>query len=459
MDPSETTLRAPGETERMRQELFSLALPVLVQHLLIFFVGFYDVYLAGKLGEAETSAIGVAAYVAWLAELLFGLVGVGTAAIVARAWGAGDFAEANRISARSLTVGLVFACGVFALLQVLASVFPMLLNMKGEQRTIAVDYLRIDACGQYFAGWTLIGAAALRGAGDMRSPLLVLTVTNVVNIAVSTACVWGCGPLPAMGVNGIVTGTVVARFCSAVVMAVLLFSGISRIHVRLPEFRWHRETVVRIARVCGPAALGGLGTFVGHFSFLMVVARLSPTGFDGAAFAAHVVGVRVEALSYLPVEAFGIAAATLVGQSLGAGRPDRAIRFGHEALRQCVGYAGLMTVLFFVFAPAIYAGMQSSAEVGLIGVPAFRLMAFYQIPNAIVIVYLYSLRGAGDTRFPMICSLTGNLLVRVSIGYLCGVVLQGGLFGAWIGMGADNILRALMAWWYYRLGRWVRVRV
>lgn len=458
MDASATAV-AESAPDHLRRDLFRLALPVLGEQLLAFCVGFYDVYLAGLLGKTETSAIGLAAYVSWLAYLIFSLVGAGTVAIVARAWGAGQFEDARRVAARSLTITIVFAGGVFLFLQGLASLFPILLNMEGNQRVIAVEYLRLDACGQFFSGWTLIGAAALRGSGDMRSPLLVLTVTNVVNVLVSTTCVWGWGPIPAMGVTGIVTGTVVAHVCGAGVMTAMLFSGLSRIHVRLSDFQFHRETILRILRIGGPAALGGMATFAGHFLFLMVIARLSSDGFEPATFAAHIVGIRVESLSYLPVEAFGIAAATLVGQSLGAGQIERARRVAHEALLQCVGYAGLMTLLFFVFAPTIYSRMQSSPEVTLVGVPAFRLMALYQIPNAVLIVYLNALRGAGDTRFPMLCSVVGNLLVRVSVGYTCGVLLNGGLFGAWIGMGADNILRALMASWRYQAGHWVNTKV
>ena len=113
--------------------------------------------------------------------------------------------------------------------------------MEGVQRDIAVEYLRMDAFGQFFAGWTMIGSAALRGAGDMRSPLLVLTVTNIVNVIVSTACLWGWGPLPEMGVTGIVTGTVTAHICGAAVMTAMLFSGTSRIQVRFAEFQFHRD--------------------------------------------------------------------------------------------------------------------------------------------------------------------------------------------------------------------------
>jgi len=459
MDEALISHESVDAPDHLRRDLFRLALPVLAQQFLAFCVGFYDVYLAGLLGKEETSAIGLSAYVSWLAYLLFNLIGTGTTAIVARSWGAGQFDDARRISARSLTITLVFAVAIFLLLQVTASLFPILLKMDGVQRKIAVEFLRLDACGQFFAGWTLIGAAALRGAGDMRTPLFVLAITNIVNVIVSTACLWGWGPFPEMGVTGIVTGTVVAQICGAIVMTIMLASGVSRIQLRLSEFGFHRETIQRILRIGGPAALGGAATFAGHFLFLMVISRLSTNGFDGAVFAAHVVGVRVESLSYLPVEAFGIAAATLVGQSLGAGEVERARRVANEAVRECTIYAGLMTVLFFVFAPTIYGQMQSSPEVALVGVPAFRLMALYQIPNAIVIVYLYALRGAGDSGFPMLCSLIGNLLVRVSVGYFCGVVLQGGLFGAWIGMGADNILRAIMAAWRYRAGRWVQIKV
>jgi MATE family multidrug resistance protein len=459
VDPAAESPSTSLAPDHLQRDLFRLALPVLAEQLLAFCVGFYDVYLAGMLGKTETSAIGLSAYVSWLAYLIFSLVGSGTAAIVARSWGAGQFDEARRIAARSLAVTVVFAIGVFLFLQGIASLFPLLLQMKGDQQRIAVEYLRIDAFGQFFAGWTLIGSAALRGAGDMRSPLLVLAVTNLVNVVVSSACVWGWGPLPEMGVVGIVTGTVTAHICGALVMSAMLLSGVSRIQIRLVDFRFHTETIARIARIGGPAAIGGLASFAGHFSFLMVISRLSSEGFDGATFAAHIVGIRVESLSYLPVEAFGIAGATLVGQSLGAGLIPRARRVAHEALRQCVGYAALMMLVFFCFAPQIYAGMQSDPEVSQIGVPAFRLMALYQIPNAVAIVYLCALRGAGDTRFPMVCSLLGSLLVRVSIGYICGVLLNGGLVGAWIGMGADNVLRATLLAWRYQGGRWVQIKV
>ena len=259
--------------------------------------------------------------------------------------------------------------------------------------------------------------------------------------------------------KGIVLGTVISHICGAATITAILFTRRSRLHLTRPDLEFHRETIWRVLRIGGPAALGGLCTFVGHFAFLMVIARLSPSGFDGATFAAHVVGVRIEALSYLPVEAFGIAAATLVGQSLGAGQHARAQQAGHEAVRQCIGYAGLMTVIFFLFAQPIFTMMHADPAVAAAGVSAFRLMALYQIPNALLIIYVNALRGAGDTKFPLYCALLGNVLVRVSIGYLCGVYLEMGLLGAWIGMGADNLLRSFLITWRYVAGHWTGTRV
>ena len=457
---------AAQETDGLRRQLFYLAIPVLCEQLLTFCVGFFDVFLSGRLGKTETAAIGLSAYVSWLASMMFSLIGIGTSAIVAREWGAGQFENARRVLGRSLAMTPFIGVLIFLLLQLMAAGFPRLLKMEGEQLRIAVEYLRFDAFGQFFAGWTLIAAAGLRGTGDMLTPLRVLLLTNVVNVIVSSACtfgiIWGEPAwviVPSLGVKGIVFGTVISNICGAAAITGILFSRSSRLQLFRADLELHRETIWRVLRIGGPAALGGLCTFVGHFSFLMVIARLSPSGFDGAAFAAHVVGVRIEALSYLPVEAFGIAAATLVGQSLGAGQLTRAKQAGHEAVRQCIGYAGLMTVVFFVFAQQIFAVMHADAAVAVAGVPAFRLMAMYQIPNAILIVYVNALRGAGDTKFPLYCALLGNVLVRVSIGYLFGVYWQMGLLGAWIGMGADNLLRSFLITWRYVAGRWTRTRV
>lgn len=445
--------------ESLPDHLFRLALPVLGEQILVFGIDLFDVYLAGQLGAAETSAIGLASYVVWMASLIFGLVRTGVAALVARSWGAGDRISARQITARGLFLGFFLSLIVWRLLQPLAPLFAGSLTMEGNAQAVAVDFIRWAALGQLFSGATLIGTAALRGTGDMRTPLAILAVTNVVNVIASTACVYGWGPMAPMGVTGIVLGTVTAQATGMVLMLLALCSGVTRLPLMWSEVRFHRETAGRILRVGGPTALDGLLKFSGHFLFLMVIARLSAEGFNQAIFSAHIVGVRIEALSYLPAEAWGIASASLAGRLLGATSPDVALRTGHMAVRQFVWYPVAMSFAFFAFAPQIYHAMNEDPAVAAAGVSAFRLMALYQVPNACLIIYVYTLIGAGDTRFPMWCSLCCSLGVRVPVAYFCGVVLEGGLFGAWIGMGIDNIIRSAVISWRYAAGNWTRTNV
>jgi putative MATE family efflux protein len=456
--PSLSRLELPTEAELPRA-LAVLGLPVLAEQMLSFCVGFFDVYLSGRLSSEATAAIGVAAYVSWLASMISGLVGTGAAALVARTCGGGDLDEARRITARSLKLASMLGVVILTGLLVGAPFFASLLGMQGDARRITIEYLRFDAFGQMFACSTLVAAAALRGAGDMRTPLVVLGFTNIVNVLISTGCVYGWGPLPELGVTGIVTGTLIAQASGLALMLVMLRQPSCRLQIRFSDVRWHGETVRRILRIGGPAALDGSITFAGHFLFLMVIARLSTEGFDGAMFAAHVVGVRVESLSYLPAVAWGAASASLAGRLLGANQPELARKVGHIAVRQFLWYAATVTLVFFFGAPWIYRAMHSDPAVAAVGVPAFRWLAWYQVPNAILIIYVQTLRGAGDTRFPLWCALVSILGVRVPVAYLGGIVFQYGLVGAWWGMGADNTLRSVLIAWRFAAGRWLRVKV
>lgn len=438
-----------------------LALPVLGEQLLVFCIDLFDVFLAGRIGSSETSAVGLASYVGWMASLIFDLVRIGVAAAVARDWGSGRFDDANRVLARGLWLGLWLSVAVWGLLRWLAPAFAWSMDLHGETERIAVHFLRWDAYGQVCACFTLICAAALRGTGDTRTPLVVLAFTNLINVAAATGCVYGWGPLPELGVTGIVIGSITAKACGMGLMLALLTTRVTRLSLNVREIGWQRETASRILRVGAPAALDGVLKFSGHFLFLIVIGQLPhPTREIGLIIqAAHYVGVRVEALSYLPAYAWGIASASLAGRLLGATSPDIALRTGHVAVRQFLWYPLLTTAVFYFGAEQIYHAMHKDPRVAEIGVSAFRLMALYQVPNAFLIIYFQTLIGAGDTRFPMWCSLTCSLGVRVPVAYLCGVILEGGLFGAWIGMGADNLIRAGLMTWRYHAGRWVETKV
>ena len=443
----------------LRKTVLVLALPVLGEQLLNSFVGIFDTFLAGRISAEATSAIGLAAYVSWLVSMLFGLVGTGTNALVARFWGGADFGQARKVTSRSVSLAVVvgIVCTIF--INLAAPTFASLQNFSGETYDITVRYLRIDTIGYIFSSMTLVGLAALRGAGDMRSPMLILLVVNVINVSVSSCLVFGIGPFEPKGVDGIVIGTVAARVSGGLITVALLWRGLSGLQIRTSEFGLKGELVMRILRIGIPSAAEGAIFWTGQFLFLMLIARLAEGHEGKAIYAAHIIGVRIEALTYLPASAWGAAAATMVGQALGGSKFSRARKVGHVAVLQCGGLSVLLLLLFYFGAEQIFAVMHKDALVGEVGISALKMLAFFQPFLAISIIYNYCLRGAGDTRSPMFISAFGVILVRLPLAYIFGIKMHGGLIGAWIGMCADMTVRALLSSFRYTGGKWLGTRV
>ncbi|MBP7935569.1 MAG: MATE family efflux transporter [Phycisphaerae bacterium] len=449
-------------TRSVTSALLWLALPVLAEQSLFLLLGLTEMFLAGTISKEATTAIGLASQVGWLAGLLFSFVGVGATALVSRHTGMGDPKQANHFANQAMGAAVLMGVAACALLQLAAPYMPGFLHWKGEAAEIGVRFLRIDACGHITGALVVIAAACWRGTGDTRTPLYIMCAANLFNILVSTTLRFGWGPIPSYGVMGIAYGTLCARILGGAIAVALLLRGRSGLQLLRRELPFRSDSMSRLLRVGIPAGIDGIFLWSGQFAFLMIISNLATGEEQAATVAAHFVGIRVEALSYLPAWAWGVAAATMVGQSLGAGQPDRARRSGHLAAVQGAGLCLLMGVGYFVFAKQIYAVMNSSGDlerVSAIGVPALRLLAFFQIPCALMIIYPNALRGAGDTRYPLLYTLLGMVIWRLPLAYLCGVTLNGGLVGAWIGMCLDMTFRAICNAIRFTRGRWDAIQV
>ena len=442
-----------------RSTLFFLALPVLTEQVLNTLVGLVDVFLAGQISATATSAVGVAAYVTWLVSMLVMLVGIGASALVSRAQGAGNHAEANHFANQAITLAAVFGCVIAFLNYLAAPLFAAAFRMTGEAYQITVTYLRIESIGHLFVSTTIVASAAFRGIGRMKIPMLVFAVMNVVNAFFSAMLMYGWGPAPKLGVNGIVIGTVIAQFVGTSLILAILIRGRSGLQLRIREMSFNLKSATRIVRIGLPAAADGAVMWTGQFIFLLIIARLAPNPLGEAYLAAHIIAVRFEAFTYLPAVAWGAAVATMIGQSLGAGDTRRAVRAGNEGVLQCGTLAAVLGLVYFFAAPQIYRLMSNDPLVQEVGTRPFRYLALLQPLLATSIVYIAGLRGAGDTRYPLLISLMGAFCVRVPLGYFFGIVLNGGLLGAWVGMFGDMIWRAVGAVIRYHRGRWVHTKV
>jgi Na+-driven multidrug efflux pump len=217
----------------------------------------------------------------------------------------------------------------------------------------------------------------------------------------------------------------------------------------------------RILRIGLPAAADGAIMWTGHFLFLKLIAWTgsSAGGPINYAFAAHMVVVRLEAFTYLPANAWAAACATMLGQALGAGLPQRARLVGREAALQAGCVAAVIGLGFIVFARPLCALMHEDPHVVDQAAGVLRMIGAFEPVLALTIVYMGALRGAGDTVFPLFFTAFGLALVRLPVSYLLALYLGWGLRGAWLGVSADLLVRMTLAWTRFRRGRWVATKV
>jgi putative MATE family efflux protein len=309
--------------------------------------------------------------------------------------------------------------------------------------------------GTVFTVAGIVVAAILRGSGDTRTPMRVNCIANIVNVAVGLVLIFGLLGFPALGVAGAAYGALVARMVGTVLFLLALYGGRTKLPMSLRQsHRLTRPVIARIFNVGLPAALEQFVMRGGQVLFARIIASLGTV-----AYAAHQITVNAESLGYTPAQALGAASTAIVGQNLGAGQPHMAERGARETMRMAVIFMASVTVFVVLFAVPILRMYTSDQRVIEKGIFIMRLYAFALPAMGVYFVLVGGLRGAGDTRFPLVISLIGIWCVRLVLGNLLALRLGLGLNGAWIAMVCDQWIRGLTSYWRFRSGAWKRARV
>ncbi|MCP3974187.1 MAG: MATE family efflux transporter [bacterium] len=450
--------------------MLRLATPVLIEQLLAIMVWFSDRLLVGHYLETRhQAAITLMAYVLWMMHGMFSLVGIGATAMVARFVGAGDSRTAARVTNQALLLGAILAAVVTLLGALLGDRLVLILQLKGEAAELATVYLNYMLWVVPLIMVEAVGIACLRGAGDMVAGLAVMTVVNLVNVAVSWTLVLGAGPMPCLGWDGVAIGTMCGHGVGGVLLLVLLARGRRGLLVRWPWLRPNRDLIRRLMWTGVPGGLDMLSIIGCQLCFVSVINRLG-----NLSAAAHGVAICVESLIFLPGVAFQMAATTLAGQYLGAGDYRKA---GRSVMMACLVGGGVMVTagaLVYVWAhPLAQLFVRpEEAEVARLAAPLLRTVSVAIPALALTMILSGALRGAGDTRWPLVFSLVGLLGVRIPMAnWLAfaqitipgiGLTVAGwnlGVLGAWYAMVIDLCVRAALIVYRFSHGGWKRVKV
>jgi putative MATE family efflux protein len=452
-------LQVPGAeinlppVEGMRAEVWSLAWPVILSFALDSILGLAAMLMVGRLGAEAVGAVGLATQILGAVRAGIAAVGTGTIALVARYIGANDRDNAEEVLKQSVVWGVIVSTAIAIPVIVFAHPLMSLFQVRGPMEDMASRYLQIVMISEPFTGVFLQCASGLRGAGDTRTPLWIGGIVDVIAIVLNYVLIFGKLGFPNLGVDGSAIATLIAYTLGGVIFFwVLSFDGM------VLNFRWtrlwpHVDLGERIMRIGYPAAIEQL---VIQFGFVAYVAFIASYGTKEVA--AYFIGVRILALSFLPGFGFSNAAATLVGQGLGARDPAYARKAGWESTGMAILLMSVMGALIFVFARQIAGVFIDDPEVIKYTVVFMQALGAAQPLMAVDWTLTGGLRGAGDSQFPLFASLAGfyglRLFLTIMVWYLHGPISL-----IWWSILADYIVRAGLKTARFYHGKWETVVV
>ncbi|WP_336001170.1 MATE family efflux transporter [Halorientalis halophila] len=434
---------------RKGTEAFDLALPVMVTGGLRVLLRVADFLMVGiAVGDAAIAALELGFQYYFLGFGLSLALSSGTISVVSRLQGADQPDRADLAVKQSLWLSLLVSLPLTVITWVYAG--PMLDVLTDDPRTIELGaiYLQIVMLSLSFRFWSMIAARALAGSADTRTPMYVRLLTLPTNVVLNAVLIFGWGPFPELGVAGAAWGTAIANTLAATVFLGLLVSG--RYVVRLPlagpqvDLSLCRE----IVRVGLPLAGMRLLQTFGRFPFLFVLGVLGTP-----VVAAYAIGRRVMLLALMPAWGYATAASTLVGQAVGAGEHDEATEYGWQTMR-----IALLTQLLFGAVLVVAArpvALAFGTQYPDLAVRFIRVFGVIVAGFSISRTMRGSLRGAGDTRWPLYGTFAGAYLFRLPVAALAlpvgyGVTIAGVSVAPGLGWGLPAVFAALIGDFYLK---------
>jgi len=445
----------PSRREMWR-ELFRLSWPCAVELFLSSMIGVVTVALVAKLGAVATNATSITNQPIMIPNVILQAFCVGGTAVVARSLGQRDQAAARTACEQTLLLSIVFSVLATVLMYFLGGLFIGWMGATPDYYDMAVYYMKYCAVGVFFQSISTAVAALLRGAGKTRLSMYFNIVSNVVNVLLGMLLINGFGPIPALGITGAGIAQLAAKIVGCAMALFILFrSHDLPIRPDLAKlFRPRIDVMRRICRVGTSSALEQLALRVGLLLFTTYIVHLGT-----AEYAAHNIAGSIHSYVVNFGQAISVALVSLVGQNLGAKRPDIAERYFSEALKMCWLVSAILMVPLLLIPQ--YIAMIFTREAAVIEdiVVALRILAGFVAPQIIQIAVCGGLRGGGDTKWPLISTMIGVLGMRMVLGYFFIVVFQWGLAGAWFCWLLDQTTRAVIIYFRFRGGKWKTVKV
>ena len=438
----------------LNRAILLLAVPMVLELVLESLFAVVDVAWVSRLGADAVAAVGLTES---MLSLVFS-VGMGlslsTTAMVARRIGEKDPEGAAVAAVQSIFLGLCVSLAIGIPCLIFA---PNLLRLMGASPQIVAvgsGYTRICLGGSCAVLLLFLNNAIFRGAGDAAIAMRLLWVSNIINLILDPCLIFGLGPFPKLGVTGAALATFTGRSIGVAYQFYRLLKGTERIRILVRQVRVHFDVLWRLIRV----SLTGILQFaIAHTSWIGLVRIVST--FGAAAVAGYTIAIRIVIFVILPSWGMSNAAATLVGQNLGAGKPDRAEAAVWRTGLYNVIFLGLVGVLFIIFAEPIIRLFISDPAVVPLGAACLRIVSYGNLGYAYFMVMIQAFNGAGDTITPTIVNFFGFWLLEIPLAYALALPLGMKSNGVFVSIAVAESAMAAASAILFRQGRWKKKKI
>jgi putative MATE family efflux protein len=426
-----------------------LAIPMMLEMSMESIFAVVDIAFVSRLGTDAIATIGITeALISVLYAIAVGL-GMGVTAMVSRRIGAGEREAAARVTGQAIWVG----AGLSLLIGIPGAFYAAdMLRLMGASESVVetgTGFAAVLLGGSASIIYLFLLNAAFRGAGDASIALRSLVLANGLNIILDPCLIFGLGPFPEMGVTGAAWATTIGRSIGVLYQLWHLFDGRGRLKFRFRNLALHARMMARMLVI----SAGGISQFLIATSSWIIIMRIVAM-YGSTAVAAYTIGLRILEFVWLPSWGLGNAAATLVGQNLGAGHPDRAEKSAWRAAKYNTIFQTAVGVLLFALAPVIANWFTNDPDVLRIGTDCLRILAIGAPAYAIGMIVVQAINGAGDTATPTVIDFIGFWLFQIPFAYWLATSVGMGPNGAFWAIVATETLVTILGAIVFRRGRW-----
>ena len=446
-----STSSPPLQTSTSRT-VWRLAWPTILSNLLFTSVGFAHIKIVAELGTSAVAAVTTGHRVFFVVQAILMGVSVATTALIARAWGAQQTRQAEIVSWTSLAVAIALAAFLSVPVLLIPGPIAGLFGLDAHTTALAAEFIFWLGIFNVFAAVNMMLGTALRATGDVITPLWFLLGSSILNVGIAYLLAFGIGPLPAMGVAGVSLGGSFGAALITVLFVMFWWRGSFNIKP-LKRAAFDMPTTRQLTTIGAPAVIEQGIVQLAFLAFFAILAQ-----YGTQAYAAYGIGISLVGFSIVIGFGFGIATATLVGQQLGAGQPDQAMLAVSRSLRMALAAMTLLSVLLAGFAEELATFMISDPEVIELTVVFIYMIAVAQPLMACEFTIAGALRGAGDTRFPLIATFCGIILGRL-VPALIFLELELSVYWIFAVMILDYSTKAILLVYRYRSRKWLNVKI